>query len=544
MAPEVLQNSLHNVSAHLRLRAEEFPERKAICMPDGSSISFAELEARCDALAHGLLSSGLRPGDRVCLFVRPGADLIALTHGMFRAGLIPVLIDPGMGRKGLLSCVERVAARGLVGIPRAQVARLLFPLAFASIEVVVTVGPRLAWGGASLAKLERLGKSKGAFPIRTEGPETPAAVLFTSGSTGPAKGVLYNHGNFIAQLEALKSLYQLKPGDVDVACFPLFALFDNALGMTSVFPDMDPSRPAACDPAKIYQAIEEQGASFSFGSPAIWKRLLPWCQAEGKRFSTLKRLTIAGAPVAPQLVEGLRALLPEGGDVHTPYGATESLPVSSASGEEITGELRAGIEGGQGTCVGRPAENIELCLVRISDDELPPFSQELLVAEGEVGEVCVRGRVATEGYLHDALATRRAKIQDPTGAWHRMGDLGKLDAEGRLWLQGRKSHRIQSAEGLVLPVPVENIYLNLPGVRRAALVGTGAAGAELPLLIIEPEDGVDRELLKRSVLGHRRELPATSVVTRVRFHDDFPVDVRHNAKIKREVLKRWAEAQA
>jgi len=405
------------------------------------------------------------------------------------------------------------------------------------------VGPRLAWGGASMSKLERQGQKCGAFEVRTEGPDDAAAVLFTSGSTGPAKGVLYTHGNFLAQLEALRTLYDLRAGESDVACFPLFALFDNALGMTSIFPDMDPSHPGQCDPARIYRAIEDGGASFSFGSPAIWKRLLPWCEAQNKRFSTLTRLTIAGAPVAPGLVEGLRRLLPPGGDVHTPYGATESLPASSASGAEICGPLREGIEGGQGTCVGLPAQNIEICLIQITDDEIPHLSPELRVAPGEVGEVCVRGPVATASYLNDPAATQRAKIQDAHGFWHRMGDLGRFDDQGRLWLQGRKSHRIQTPTGLLCPVPVENIYLNLPGVKRAALVGLGQAGQEVPLLIIEPERGAEREDLRRRVLAHRRELPATQVVKQVRFHESFPVDVRHNAKIRREQLKLWAEAQ-
>ena len=439
---------------------------------------------------------------------------------------------------------EGASPRGLIGIPRAHVARLLFPAAFRSVEVHVTVGPRLAWGGRSLGSLERRGRKRGPFPFVEHDADEEAAILFTSGSTGPPKGVVYRHRNFLAQLDDLASLYDLKPGEVDVACFPLFALFDNALGMTSVFPDMDPSKPAECDPAKIHAAIEASGATFTFGSPAIWKRVLPWAREHGRTFSKLRRLTIAGAPVQPSLIAGLRELLPEDGDVFTPYGATEALPVASISGAELTGALRARIEGGEGTCVGRPLESLELALIRITDDEVPTFSEDLVVPLGAPGEVCVRGPVATPAYLFDEQATKLAKIADPRGGfWHRMGDIGRLDRDGLLWLLGRKSHRLETVEGLVMPVPVENVYLTAEGVRRAALVGLGQRGTERPLLVIEPEDGADQAVIEARLRSHRQDVPATWNVSTIRFHSSFPVDVRHNAKIRREDLKRWGESQ-
>ena len=534
-----------NVSIHLRHRAAENPTRIAVRASDNRTLTFAELEARVDAIAHALLGTGLVPGDRACLFVRPGPVLIALTHALFRTGIVPVLIDPGMGRKSLLACVERIAPRGLIGIARAQIARLLFPRAFRSVEISVTVGRRLAWGGVSLARAEAAGRARGAFELADRSSDAEAAILFTSGSTGPPKGVVYTHANFLAQLDALRELYDLRAGEVDVACFPLFALFDNALGMTSVFPEMDPSRPAECDPAKIFAAIETNGATFTFGSPAIWTRVSAWAHRSGRRFTKLRRLTIAGAPVAPALVASLRELLPEGGEVFTPYGATESLPVTSISGSEITGELRARIEGGEGTCVGRPARGVELALIRITDEPIVSWSEDLRVNAGEPGEVCVRGAVVTPAYTNDELATRLAKIPDPRGGfWHRMGDIGALDAEGRLWLHGRKSHRIETTDGLLMPVPTENVYQTANGVRRAALIGVGARGSERPLLVIEPETGVDRRALEARLRSHRRDAHVTSVVSEIEFCDALPVDVRHNAKIRREDLKRWAESKA
>ena len=535
-----------NVSAHLRMWAARTPARVAVRGSDGSEVTFGELERRVDAVAHGLLAMGFVPGDRACLFVPASAELILLTHAMLRAGIQPVLIDPGMGRKSLLSCVRRTAPRGLIGVPRAHLARALFPGAFRSVELSVIVGARFFGRAQPLARLERFGYRQGPFDFAAGGVESAedeAAVLFTSGSTGPPKGVLYRHRNFLAQLTHLRRLLELEAGEVDVACFPLFALFDNALGMTSVFPDMDFSHPARCDPAKIVAAIESSRASTTFGSPAIWKRVAPWMQERDRRFSSLRRIAIAGAPVPPALIEELLELLGDGGDVVTPYGATEALPVSSIRGSELAGELRARIEGGYGTCVGRPAPGIEVALIEIGDEPISAWSESLRVPTGSPGEVCVRGDVVTTEYLGEDGATRAAKIPSADGLWHRMGDIGRLDLTGRLWLLGRKSHRIVTDHGTLFPLPTENIISTMEGVRRAALVGRGKRGHEEPVLVIEPEPRSDRAVLEARLHSHRTDLAPLAEVRGVRFKRSFPVDVRHNAKIRREDLKRWVESK-
>ncbi len=531
-----------NVSSRLSYWAAETPDRAALSTSDGRELSYEALDRKADALAHGLLELGLAPGDRASLFVRPGPELVALVHACFRSGVVPVLLDPGMGRKALLGCIEKMQPRALLGVPKAHVARLLFPRAFRTVAITVTIGRRFPGTHASLLDLERTGAQRGRFSVRVPGGDAPAAILFTSGSTGPSKGVVHTHANFAAELEALARLYALEPGEVDCACFPLFALFDHALGMTSVFPPIDPSRPAACDPARVFTAIEENRATFTFGSPAIWQRLVPWMQSRVERFTTLRRVTIAGASVPPRLVLALRELLPEGGEVHTPYGATEALPVSNVTGAEIA-ELRQRIEGGEGTCVGRALEDVELALLRITDDPIEAFSDELRVAPGEPGEVCVRGPSVAREYAFDPLANRMAKIGASPRPWHRMGDVGRLDADGRLWLLGRKSERIETASGTLFPLPLENVYDTLSGVRRSALVGTGPRGSELPTLVVEPEPGSDLAALERKLRAHRRDLADASRVTAIRFHPGFPVDVRHNAKIRRDELARWAQGR-
>lgn len=538
-----------NVSCALREMASRYPERTAVRKLGrrASSISFSELEERSNRIAHGLRASGLNAGDRALLCVPPSPELICLTHGLLRIGAVPVLIDPGMGRRTFLECVERTAPRAFFGIGKAQLARRMFPRSFREIELAVAVG-KPALGAVPLASIERLGNAAGAVVIHDGAPDDPAAVLFTSGSTGPPKGVVTTQRVFNAQQRALEELYTLEAGEVDVVCFPLFALFDHALGMTSVFPDMDLTQPAKCNPQKIFQAIEETGATFTFGSPAIWRRVLAFANANGRRFSRLRRITIGGAPVPPWLLRGLRDLLPPGGDVHTPYGATEALPVSSLSASEMTDELRLRVESGEGTCVGRPAPGIEIVLIPIVDTAIDSWREELRLAQGEIGEICVRGDVATLEYLLDPTATRLAKIpyrraDGTTAAWHRMGDIGRFDGDGRLWFLGRKAHRLQTERGVLFPVPLENAFNVCGEVHRTALVGVGENTHERPHLIVELEPGARRAAVEARLSRRSSELAEAASIEGFLFHKSFPVDVRHNAKIRRLELKRWAEQE-
>lgn len=239
-----------NVAADLPAIAAREPDGLAVRVARrrGGELAFeelrwAELDRRSDAIAAGLLERGLEPGDRACLFVRPGLDLVACVFALFKAGVVPVLLDPGMGRRRLLASIARMRPRAFVGIPLAHAARRLFPAAFESVELPVTVGPRWFWRGPTLAEVEARHDGR---PVLADGdPDRTAAILFTSGSTGPPKGVVYTHANFLAQIRALRALYGFRPGEVDLACFPLFALFCPALGTTAVFPELDPVRPRA-----------------------------------------------------------------------------------------------------------------------------------------------------------------------------------------------------------------------------------------------------------------------------------------------------------
>ena len=543
-----------NIAGLLPRQAEREPERPAVRVASGlgarfrlEGVSYAELEARSSRVARALRERGLVPGDRACLFVKPGVELIALTFALLKAGIVPVLIDPGMGRRNLLRCVERMQPRAFLGIPLAHALRRVFPRAFRTVELSVVVGGRWPLGGVGLEDLLR-GVSDSPF-LEDTSRDDEAAILFTSGSTGPPKGVVYSHGNFLAQVLALKQLYGFQPGEVDAACFPLFALFSPGLELSCVFPELDPSRPASCTPARIVEALQRAEATSTFGSPAIWRRVVPWCVERGIRLPHLRRVLIAGAPVPPTLVEGFHRILEGDADVHTPYGATESLPVSSISGREIL-ELHRQRRGTlAGTCVGRPAPGVELEVMRISDEPIGSWSDDLRVPDGTCGELVVRGPVVTREYKFQPEPTRAAKLDTGPALRHRIGDLVRVDAEGRLWFQGRKSHRIETASGLVTPVPVEVVFNELDGIHRTALVGVGERGSQRPVLVVEcepatrPRGARQRSALIARLQARAAEVPELPEIHAYLFHPGFPVDVRHNAKIHREELARWAEEE-
>jgi acyl-CoA synthetase (AMP-forming)/AMP-acid ligase II len=558
---ETAASASNNIAAHLPRIARLSPSRVALRAPVRSmlsfgggdqwkSITYAELDERSDAIARGLASRGVMPGDRAALLVRPGAEFVAITFALFKLGAVPVLVDPGMGRGALVACIARMKPRVFLGIPAAHALRALHRQALAGIEIAIVVGPRRFAGTPTLAEIA----SPGRFPPHAVHAHDEAAVLFTSGSTGPAKGVVYTHANFQAQVRALEELYGFAPGGIDLACFPLFALFSVALEMTAVFPRIDAAHPARCDPRDVAGAILAHGTTSTFGSPAIWKRVIPWCIENGVRFPTLERALIAGASVPLDLVESFRCILHADADVHTPYGATECLPVSSISGRELL-ELRARSESGAGTCIGRPAPGVEFALIAIDDAPIRAWSDVRLVAPGEPGEICVRADVATRAYKFDERATELAKIQDGASFWHRMGDIGYRDERGLLWFCGRKSQRIETERGQVLPVPSENVFNLHPRVRQTALVGVGARGREHPALVVEPVDGAmprgaeEKRAFARELddlVTKRARAPhdiALSRVETVLFKKRLPMDARHNAKIQREKLKAWAEGE-
>ncbi len=544
-----------NIASALPALARERPHALAIVEPHGDfragrvpyrHLTFRELDAESDRLARGLEKIGIGRGVRAALMVPPRLEFYALTFALFKVGAVVVLIDPGMGVKNLGTCLGEAEPAAFIGVPKAHLARVLLRWAKGSVRARVTVGRRFLWGGYTLEQVRALGGDGPPMLAGTAADET-AAILFTSGSTGVAKGVVYTHRIFTAQVEMLRALYDIRPGEVDLPTFPLFGLFGPALGMTGILPEMDATRPALVDPLKILGAVKHFGVTNLFGSPALIRRVGAYGAEKGVKLPTLRRVISAGAPVPASAIARFVEMLPPGTQVHTPYGATESLPVASIGSEEILGETAALTPEGAGTCVGRPVEGMVVKIVRISDEPIPTWDDGLESAPGEIGEIVVRGPVVTRSYHGRPEATALAKIADPRdgGFYHRMGDVGYLDAKGRVWFCGRKSQRVVTPQGTLFTIPCEGVFNAHPAVRRTALVGVTRGGAIEPVLCVEREAGRPEtdEAVRQELLALGAKWPHTKAIRHVLFHPSFPVDVRHNAKIFREKLAPWAAAR-
>lgn len=531
-----------NIARHLGRMAAARPGMAALKIPRGRTragdidyltLSFAELDAEVAAWCWRLTHAGVRRGDRTLVMVRQGLPLIASVFAIFRLGAVPVVIDPGMGLRSFLGCVGHARPRALVGIPLARLISRVFRRAFASVSLRVGASSSLT------ARLSAPGARNAEMPVTYCAATELAAVLFTSGSTGAPKGVCYQHGMFEAQVRLIRATYAIEPGEIDLPMLPIFALFNPALGMTTVVPELDPRRPGALDPARIVQAIRQEKVTNSFGSPTLWRKIGDHCLAHNVTLPSLRRVLCAGAAVPAALWESSRVFLPQG-RLHSPYGATEALPVASVSADEIVADSV------RGACVGRPVRGVEVKIVALSDEPIGSMIDARGLRTGEIGEIVVRGPVVTETYDLGPEATRLAKIGSETGVWHRMGDCGYLDADGRLWFCGRKVERVETAAGTLHTELCEQVFRPHPRAARCALIGLGPRGRQEPALVVETKVSAAAEMqaLVRELRALGRAHAHTSAIVTFFFREKFPVDVRHNAKIHRLTLAKWAQTDA
>lgn len=505
-----------------------------------ASLTFAELDAQAAGWAAYLKARGIGRGMRCLVLVRPGLPLIAVTFGIFRIGAVPVLIDPGMGLRSFLTCVARTRPQALVAIRFGHLISRLFWWRFSSVRHRVLVPGTL--------EARCPDGTVAGDPVGVD-PQEVAALLFTSGSTGMPKGVVYTHGHFEAQVDLVRSSYGIEPGEVDMTLLPIFALFNPALGMATVVPEIDPRRPAALDPAKVVEAIHLRGVTNAFGAPPLWNRIAQWCEREGRDLAPMRRILLAGAAVPPPLVERLKRLLPSG-EVHTPYGATESLPVATLDGASI---IRLAKERppelGPGVCVGNPVSGMKVALVEPDVSPARPWTNP-----GRRGEILVSGPVVTAAYDGLPEQTAKAKVRLPEAdgtvrLWHRMGDIGYLDEEGRIWVEGRYAERVELPDGQTLYAEqVEPAFNRHPCVAKTALILFEQRGTKSAAIVVEPlpgafpRDFAQRAAFAKELAGLREPGSPSAKVTSCFFLDRLPVDVRHNAKIHRLALARRAQA--
>lgn len=535
---------MSGIAARLSANARSFPDKVALLFATGTRYehkSYRQLDAESDAFAAGFAQAGIAKGTKTILMLKPGPELFSVVFALFKLGAVPVIVDPGMGVDRMLHCYRTVGAEAFIGTPLAHVNRMIHRRTFASVRVNITAGRRWFWGGRSLAGLA----ARAGEPPQLAAPadEDLLVINFTTGSTGPAKGVEYTHGMAEAMTRQIAETYRQSSRDVTLVTLPLFGIFDLLIGSTCVLPPVSPTKVAAADPASVVEAIEGFQVTTMFASPALLHTIGAYAEAAGIRLPSLRCVSSGGAPVADSIVARLDGVLGADARFITTYGATEALPISALTASEILTETRAKTHAGHGTCVGRPVRDIEVRTIRITDSPLPEWSPELVTAEGEVGEIVVAGPTVSPRYHQLPEANVRMKILDGERVWHRTGDLGWIDGQDRIWFCGRKSQRVHTAGGPLFSVQWEGVFNAHPEVYRTALVGVGPAAEQEPVLCVEPHAGVPAAEYER-ITAELRNLADANELTRglsqILFHPGFPVDIRHNAKINREELANWA----
>jgi len=506
------------------------------------SLTFGELHDRVEQLATGMASFGIDAGDRVAVMVPPGIDLSLAVYGCWRRGATLVLVDSGLGPKGMQQALVSADPDYLIGIDKA----------LAAAKAMRWPGKRIAVGPRSKARTKALGIATDLEALTERGRSAPAerlidcpdgdsvaAIAFTSGATGPSKGVVYRHHQIQAQRDALMNLYRLTPADRLVAAFAPFALYGPTMGLTSVVPDMDVTAPGTLSASALGDAVAAIDATLVFASPAALvntvataDELLP---SHRSAFEAVRLLLSAGAPVRPELLRSAKQFFPNA-SAHTPYGMTEALPVADISLTDID----ATGDDGDGVCVGLPLPTVDVMIDPLDHNGHPAGAPS---TDTEVlGEIIVRAPHARDGY--DRLWFTQHRASQPAG-WHRTGDIGRLDAFGRLWVGGRLGHVITPPAGPVAPVRFEQQLEQLPDIDAAAVIGVGPAGTQVLVAVVETGgrhelgaasiDLIDRT--RASLLGlggHNIDLAAVLVV------ETLPVDRRHNSKIDRSAVATWA----
>jgi acyl-coenzyme A synthetase/AMP-(fatty) acid ligase len=499
------------------------------------SITFSELHADIERVAGGLASLGVRKGDRVSMLVPPGIDLAVSIFATWRIGAVVVLADAGLGLRGMGTALASADPDYLIGIPKALAAAraLRWPGIRISAGALEASKQRMLGAVASLDDLRASGKN--ALLPEPPGPMDDAAVGFTSGSTGPAKGVAYRHHQLQAQRDALVNLYNIEQSDSLVAAFGPFALLGTLMGIPSAVPDMSVTSPGSLTAEALADAAEAIDATLIFASPAALRNVAATAsELTSVQTAALERarlLLSAGAPVPVEVLRSAAALMPNS-EAHTPYGMTEVMPVADISLAEIDAS-----GAGVGVCVGFPVEGVDVTISPMNDEGQATGS--LTSESGIVGEVCIRAPHMRDGY--DKLWLTQSAASQPAG-WHRSGDVGRFDSDGRLWIEGRIVHVITTDAGPVTPIGLEHAIAALDDVELAAVVGVGPVGTQQVIVVLSCVSGNRRPGLADEGLSDRvREVAGAIDIAAVFVVPSLPVDRRHNSKIDRTRIAVWAE---
>jgi olefin beta-lactone synthetase len=539
-----------------RTIARTDPDRLAVVEPDGRDlrgrrkyrrVTYRELSHDVESIAVGLRELGIAERTRTVFMAPPSYGACATGLALTRVGATTIWIDPSVGWLNVAERLRRLEPEAFVGIPLAHLARTAFGWGRRWLDKAVVIGG--PFPGAT--RYESLRRTPPAEPQRANvRPDDTATIMYTTGSTGPAKPALYRHENICNIYRLVHRTWRFAETEgvpVDMPVFPAFFTVGLSAGGTVVVPPIDYVRekPAKADPEALLEVIRDCGVKTLFASPVILENIARLGTERGLTAPSLRTVIGGGAPLYENVIRPLRDMMGDGGELHADYGATEALPATEMPSGEAIRETCEATARGAGLCVGRPFDGVDVKIVSIVDGPIATMTDARELPTGSIGEIVVRGPHVSPEYAGDPASTKKNKIDDGAGGvWHRLGDAGYVDAGGRVWCVGRLGHRVQTESGPMFPLMCEPIFDAHPQVRRSGLVGVpSGVGTLTPVICVEVEPtarDVDRDALRDQLLAMAAKNPVTAPIRHVLFRSRLPVDPRHNSKIERPKLATWA----
>ncbi|RJP55986.1 MAG: peptide synthase [Anaerolineaceae bacterium] len=532
-------NPIMYLFAKFEQTAATQPDKPALIYFDKTgwkTLTYASLLDKTHRFLTGLSACSLTPSLTAAVMTPPSLEFFPFALALLKFGIIPIILDPAVGLRKVGEILEESKPDIFIGNTLTHALRILFGWGRTSIKYNLTI------------QSVKSQKSKVVQPTPnsqfTNLPITnSAAIIYTSGSTGLPKGAIYTQSNLAAQLDLFQNTFNISQDEIDLPAFPLYALIDVLLGVTSVIPDITFPVPGKTDPAKVIGAIQKFNVTNMFASPVVLDILSSFAENNHSSsrpilLSSLKRIITAGAPATIDLQNRFRKLLDDHTDLFGIYGATETLPIAKVESREIF-SLKEKIENGAGICLGKPIEGVTARIIPITDEPIAEWQDSLKVESNVVGEITVQSPATTRGYIQREDADRISKIAYRGEIIHRMGDVGCFDDEGRLWYCGRKSHRVITKDGVLFTEQIENIFNAHPFVHRAALVGVD--GEPVLWVALKRNARTNKDKMRRELMDLAKFHPQAARIKTFLFMKKFPTDARHNSKIIREELKARAE---
>ena len=538
-----------NISSRLSDIARSNPDKKAIIFSqikknptlfNYSSFSFKELDILSNKFAQQLSKLGLQKGDKAFVYLKSSLNTEAMIFALFKMGAIPVFVDHPMEIKDVLNSIKESASIALIAEKKIHLLKFIYPSFFKMIKTNITTGS-FAWG--KMISIKTMKKEKiQAFTSTPNNPEEPAAIIFTAESPLDLKGVVYTHSMIEKQVSIFKELYALTPNDTAMTCYPLFSLISTAIGMTNYIPDLALTNNGKYDPKKITQNILDLSPTFISGPPAILEKIADYCLENEILLPSVKSVVIFGCPVSSKLQRKFKTILPNGTS-YTTYGALEALQITRASQDLILNKTSHLTEEGFGVCLGKPVPELEIKIIKITDETLLFFDTNIELERRQIGEIIVKASSVSKEYFNLPAITLQSKIFDTFNTfWHRMGDVGYIDEKGLLWFCGKKSHAVFTKTQTLFPAACEAIFNKHPAVKRSALVGIGTQGKQIAAIIIERKDGQflagkARSIFESELLTFSKNYEHTKNIQKIYLSKALPIDSYHSLRIDRLKLK-------